>query len=132
MTDAVQCTAASQRRLPARPPCVPVSQIAAFVVGARRSGLPETTLRFADGAAEFGPESFSVLQRAVKEEAGGAVSLRLALALLRLSDWDPDVMLKFKGVLIEKGAAAAATSEKVGLRLALPLRRRTPAVIAHC
>lgn len=49
----------------------------------------------------FGPESFSTLQRAVKDEVAQP-SLGLLTKLLRLSQLDPDVFMKFKGALVQQ------------------------------
>lgn len=54
----------------------------------------------------FGPDAFSSLQRCLKEE-GKDVSLRTALAVVRLSQFDPDVFYKFKQVFIDKGPQAS-------------------------
>eukprot|EP00953_Heterococcus_sp_UTEX-ZZ885_P033093 17241-Heterococcus_DN1.PRE.3 len=53
----------------------------------------------------FGPDSFSTLQRCLKEEAK-TLSLKAALAIVRLSHFDPDVFYKFKQVFIDKGPHA--------------------------
>ena len=51
----------------------------------------------------FTPEDFATLQRGIKEESpAGAPSLKHALALLRLSQHDSEVFLKFKQVFIDK------------------------------
>eukprot|EP00611_Tribonema_gayanum_P000184 TRINITY_DN10129_c0_g1_i2.p1 TRINITY_DN10129_c0_g1~~TRINITY_DN10129_c0_g1_i2.p1 ORF type:complete len:221 (+),score=60.28 TRINITY_DN10129_c0_g1_i2:192-854(+) len=63
-----------------------------------------------DGAfGVFGPESFSALQRAVKEEVPEA-SLKHVTALLRLSGGDPDVFFKFKAALVQHVSSAVELS----------------------
>jgi tetratricopeptide (TPR) repeat protein len=49
----------------------------------------------------FGPDGFSTLQRCLKEESK-TPGLRSALAVVRLSQHDPDVLYKFKQVFIDK------------------------------
>lgn len=58
---------------------------------------PQFRMAFKEGTSCFSPNAFSSLQRLVKEESRG-LGLRPALALLRLSQHDPDVFYKFKQV----------------------------------
>jgi hypothetical protein len=51
------------------------------------------------GGAGVGPDDFAVLQRGVHEECPASPSVALALSLLRLSNHDADVFLKFRGIL---------------------------------
>jgi len=64
------------------------------------SNLPEFSMAWNEAFAGFGPESFSALQRAVKDEAPDP-SLKLTTSLLRLSEGDPDVFFKFKANLVQ-------------------------------
>lgn len=52
-------------------------------------------MAFKESTACFTPNGFSSLQRQLKDESRG-LGLRPALALLRLSQFDPDVFYKFK------------------------------------
>lgn len=52
-------------------------------------------MAFKESTACFSPNGFSSLQRQLKDESRG-LGLRPALALLRLSQFDPDVFYKFK------------------------------------
>ena len=68
---------------------------------------PDMLLAWADTMDTFGPDTFSALQRSVKEEvAPGPPSLKLALATVRMAGYDADVFFKFKAVLIERTPAA--------------------------
>lgn len=49
----------------------------------------------------FGPESFSTLQRSVKDDVAHP-SLGLVVQLLRLSRLDPDVFIKFRATLVDQ------------------------------
>lgn len=49
----------------------------------------------------FGPDNFSTLQRCVRDETP-TPTLKLALAVLRMSMWDTDVFHKFKQTLIDR------------------------------
>lgn len=60
-----------------------------------RQAFPQFRMAFKDSTSCFSPNSLSSLQRLLKEESRG-LGLRSALALLRLSQHDPDVFYKFK------------------------------------
>eukprot|EP00752_Nemacystus_decipiens_P007851 g7013.t1 len=66
---------------------------------------PQFRMAFKESTACFTPSGFSSLQRQLKDESRG-LGLRPALALLRLSQFDPDVFYKFKQVFIDKGPYA--------------------------
>jgi hypothetical protein len=66
----------------------------------RRADLAEFVLQWEDSVAVFGPDSFSTIQRSIKEEMS-APSLKLVVSLVRLSNHDPDVFFKFKQTLID-------------------------------
>eukprot|EP00904_Undaria_pinnatifida_P002386 jgi/Undpi1/12148/HiC_scaffold_5.g01824.m1 len=74
-------------------------QALAFGVG--KGALQETRLAFEDSTQSFGPESFSTLQRAVKDDVAQP-SLALVMQLLRLSRLDPDVFMKFRAPLVDQ------------------------------
>ena len=70
-------------------------------------------LAWADAMDTFGPDNFSALQRAVKEEVvPGPPSLKLATAIVRLAAWDADVFFKFKSVFIDRTPAASEKTQK--------------------
>jgi hypothetical protein len=69
------------------------------------AACPDTLYAWADAMDTFGPDNFSTLQRAVKDETPSP-SLRLALAVLRMSVWDADVFFKFKQTLIDRSTQA--------------------------
>ena len=67
----------------------------------------------------------SPLQRCARDESkGDAASLKLALAVLRLSSWDADVFLKFKANIIDRSPA-------VSDRLAADMARDVAAVASR-
>lgn len=53
------------------------------------------------GGQAFGPESFSTLQRSVKDDVVHP-SLGLVVQLLRLSRLDPDVFMKFRATVVDQ------------------------------
>lgn len=57
--------------------------------------FPQFRMAFKESTSCFTPNGFSSLQRQLKDESRG-LGLRPALALLRLSQHDPDVFYKFK------------------------------------
>ncbi|KAG5182722.1 hypothetical protein JKP88DRAFT_269854 [Tribonema minus] len=67
----------------------------------------------------FGPDGFSTLQRCLKEESK-TPGLRSALAVVRLSQHDPDVFYKFKQAFIDKAPHA---SEKLQNDIRHDMRR---------
>mmetsp|Transcript_20260 Transcript_20260/g.29935 ORF Transcript_20260/g.29935 Transcript_20260/m.29935 type:complete len:617 (+) Transcript_20260:89-1939(+) len=73
-----------------------------FGIGDSTLPLPGFRMYFSQNlGSRFGPDGFSTLQRCLKEEAK-APGLRSALAVVRLSNYDPDVLYKFKQVFIDK------------------------------
>ncbi|CAM9114578.1 unnamed protein product [Discosporangium mesarthrocarpum] len=73
----------------------------ALVFGLAEDDLEETRLQWEDAMVTFGPESFTSLQRAVKEELPNP-SLKCISRLLRLSQLDPDIFMKFKAALVQQ------------------------------
>ncbi|CAM9524809.1 unnamed protein product [Sphacelaria rigidula] len=69
----------------------------AMAFGLEPKALPQFRMAFKESTSCFSPNGFSSLQRLLKDESRG-LSLRSALALLRLSQHDPDVFYKFKQV----------------------------------
>jgi hypothetical protein len=66
---------------------------------------PRLCHAWADVMDTFGPDTFVALQRAAKDEVPDP-SLRTAQAVVRLSNWDPDVFFKFKNTFITRAPAA--------------------------
>jgi tetratricopeptide (TPR) repeat protein len=81
---------------------------AAMLFGINEKCVPRTLWAFNEGTRYFGPASFFSLQRAVKEDCLDP-SVKLVLALIRLSEYDSDVFYKFKRFLIEKSVHPYAT-----------------------
>lgn len=79
-------------------------QLFCFGIGQDAELFPEFRLAWEDAFVVFGPESFTTLQRAVKDEVQEP-SIRHILSILRLSCCDPDVFLKFKTPLLRHIAA---------------------------
>lgn len=73
----------------------------ALVFGMEEDRMQETRLAFEDSTQAFGPESFSTLQRTVKDEVAQP-SAGLVMQLLRLSRLDPDVFMKFRASIVEQ------------------------------
>ncbi|CAM9358536.1 unnamed protein product [Scytosiphon promiscuus] len=73
----------------------------ALAFGMGEGCMQETRFAFEDSTQAFGPESFSTLQRAVKDEVS-TPSLGLVVQLLRLSRLDPDVFMKFRTSMVEQ------------------------------
>ena len=73
--------------------------------GAASSAL---ALQWGAWFSTYCPEAFSALQRAVYEHDPPATcSLRTALAVLRLSCWEPDVAYKFRATLVSRAETAS-------------------------
>ncbi|CAM9586941.1 unnamed protein product, partial [Ectocarpus fasciculatus] len=78
----------------------------AMTYGLDPKAYPQFRMAFKESTACFSPNGFSSFQRQLKDESRG-LGLRPALALLRLSQHDPDVFYKFKQqVFIDKGPYA--------------------------
>lgn len=52
---------------------------------------------------DFGPNDFFVMQKGLKDDAP-TPALRTVVALLKLSDWDPDVFYKFRDVILNQAS----------------------------
>lgn len=72
----------------------------------RALGFPYLSAAFADEIVSFGPNDFFVMQKYTKEDTK-APSLKAILALMKLSEWDPDVFYKFRDVLLDQLPTAA-------------------------
>lgn len=65
----------------------------------RIASFPHMSRAFVDYVDQFGPNDFFVLQKSIKEDLTNP-PLRTVVALLKLSDWDPDVFFKFRDVIL--------------------------------
>ena len=70
------------------------------------TSCPDMLCAWADSMDTYGPDNFSTLQRAVKDETPNP-TLKLALAVLRMSAWDSDVFFKFKQTFIDRSTQAS-------------------------
>ena len=66
--------------------------------GQSATSLPRTRLAYRHALEDLTPESFFALQRGLREEA--TLSLRAVLCLLRLSSFDPDLLLRCRQRLL--------------------------------
>src|SRR5215208_117092 len=74
--------------------------IAAFLLGASRSSFSETVFAFQDNFSNFGPnECYTLVQEASAKRR--IPSVEYILCLLRLSEWDPWVLYRFRAALQE-------------------------------
>ena len=84
--------------------------VAAYVLGAKDMGtadtFAETTLAFGEAIAGFGPYHFYALVQSLLA-ACPSPPLAQVLALLRLSNWDPYVAMRYARVLREEAQTAA-------------------------
>jgi len=69
---------------------------------------------------DFGPNDFFVLQKSLKEDLANP-PLRTVVAVLKLSDWDPDVFYKFRDVILNQAPTC-------GVKLRNDLSRGIPRV----
>jgi len=76
------------------------------VAGERVAQFPLFAQAFDDNVNSFGPSDFFALQRCVKEETPNP-SLANIVALLRLSNWDPDIYFKFRDQILTQVASAS-------------------------
>jgi len=67
----------------------------------RLAQYPYLSQTFNDVIEQFGPNDFFVLQKSLKEDCNNP-PLRTVIALLKLSDWDPDVFFKFRDVILNQ------------------------------
>ncbi|CAI5732324.1 unnamed protein product [Hyaloperonospora brassicae] len=73
----------------------------------RSRHFPHLSTAFEDQIVSFGPNDFFVMQKAAYEDAD-TLSLQAVLSLMRLSEWDPDVLYKFHDVLLHRLPSATA------------------------
>lgn len=71
------------------------------ILTARACDFPHLMNAFNDFMVSFGPNDFFVIQKGLKEDAK-APSLRTVTALLKLSNWDPDVFYKFRDAILDQ------------------------------
>jgi len=72
-------------------------------------GFPELRLAYKQWVREFGPEQFYLLYKSAKRAAFPSH----ILAILQLSDHDPDIFFKYRQTLIEQLAGSAYCKEIV-------------------
>lgn len=65
----------------------------------RIKNFPYMAQAFIDNVDQFGPNDFFVLQKSLKEDLANP-PLRTVVAMLKLSDWDPDVFFKFRDTIL--------------------------------
>lgn len=78
-------------------------KVFSYFIGLKKEELSNTLFTFKESMISFGPESFSTLQRCIKEES--IPKFKHLQALLRLSDGDADVFYKFRGIIVEQGTS---------------------------
>eukprot|EP01034_Spumella_vulgaris_P022824 gene22824-28997_t len=61
--------------------------------------FPHMHRAFTDSVEQFGPNDFFVLQKSLKEDLTNP-PLRTVVAMLKMSDWDPDVFFKFRDCIL--------------------------------
>ncbi|CAN0082126.1 unnamed protein product [Ectocarpus sp. 6 AP-2014] len=98
----------------------------ALAFGMEEEALQETRFAFEGSMQAFGPESFSMLQRAVKDEVSQP-SLGLVVQLLRLSRLDPDVFMKFRTSVVDQ-----VSSQELSPSVWEDLKKDTTAIAQHC
>ncbi|CAM9561882.1 unnamed protein product [Ectocarpus fasciculatus] len=98
----------------------------ALAFGMDEDALQETRFAFEGSTQAFGPESFSMLQRAVKDEVSQP-SLGLVAQLLRLSRLDPDVFMKFRTSVVDQ-----VSSQELSPSVWEDLKNDTTAIAQHC
>lgn len=67
----------------------------------RSLAFPHLCRAFHDAIILFGPNDFFLMQKSMKEDAPRP-SLKAVVALLKLSQWDPDVFYKFRDVILQQ------------------------------
>jgi len=85
---------------------------------ARSSAFPFLSQAFADSMDSFGPNDFFVMQKSLKEDISNP-PLRTVIAMLKLSDWDPDVFFKFRDVILNQ-APSCGTKLRNDLSRGIP------------
>lgn len=68
---------------------------------ARSIAFPYLCRTFRDSIISFGPNDFFVMQKSMKEDTQRP-ALKAIVALLKLSNWDPDVFYKFRDVILQQ------------------------------
>ena len=84
-------------------------KVGVFIAGKTKKELKETFMNIYDTLLSFDPDSFSHLQRCIREEIPSP-SLKNILSLIRLSCYESEVFYKFKQLLIDRVLYA---SEKI-------------------
>ncbi|KAK8789859.1 hypothetical protein WA158_006639 [Blastocystis sp. Blastoise] len=84
-------------------------KVGVFIAGREKKQLKETYMNIHDTLLSFDPDSFSHIQRCIREEIPSP-SLKNILSLIRLSCYENEVFYKFKQLLIDRVPYA---SEKI-------------------
>jgi tetratricopeptide (TPR) repeat protein len=82
--------------------------VGAFLFGAPRGGVPETTRAWEEVLAWFNPDDFFALKKGL-EKVHESLTLPQLLAYLRLSNWDPNIMAGIASTLMERLHEAPAS-----------------------
>lgn len=90
--------------------------VGCYLLGPDAGAAPETERTFREAVAEFGPDDFYTLKRAIDEQKD-ALTFGEALALLRLSGWDAHV-LRGLGPALPRAAARATPGQALDLERA--------------
>lgn len=90
---------------------------------ARSLAFPHLARTFYDSIISFGPNDFFVMQKGIKEDAQRP-TLKSIVALLKLSNWDPDVFYKFRDIILQQVPTCP-------IKLRNDLCRNLPNVWAH-
>lgn len=68
---------------------------------ARSLAFPNLCRAFSESIADFGPNDFFVMQKSMREDSQRP-ALKAIVALLKLSNWDPDVFYKFRDAILQQ------------------------------
>jgi hypothetical protein len=90
---------------------------------ARSLAFPHLARTFYDSIISFGPNDFFVMQKSMKEDSQRP-TLKAVVALLKLSNWDPDVFYKFRDVILQQVPSCP-------IKLRNDLCRNLPRIWAH-
>jgi hypothetical protein len=80
-------------------------KVSAFLTGLPEDSMSETRLAFQDAVSAFGPADYHHLAQTLRKELG-APPLEVVLALLRLSDWDFELVVGYREAFLKHGKTA--------------------------
>jgi hypothetical protein len=80
-------------------------KVSAFLVGLPAPSLSETRLAFQDAVSAFGPADYHHLAQTLRKDQP-APPLEVVLALLRLSDWDFELVVGYREAFLKHGKTA--------------------------